>query len=260
MIYLTVQPLWVLGLVVALATLLAVIGLVVVRRYVGFERLSANNEVAGVKFHTLGVLYAVLLAFVVVVVWERFNEAEHAVAQEAGAAATLYRLADGIGNGPGAVLRDRLSDYLDAAIAKDWPAMEQGRLSPAGTRAFSALYAALLTLHPGDARQASILTEMLRQLGILTQARRDRLVMAAGTVPGVIWFVLFGGAMLTICFTYFFGSENLLAQAAMTGALAAMIFSTLFVVVAIDHPFAGSVKVMPDPLATVLADFAKAPP
>ena len=84
--------------------------------------------------------------------------------------------------------------------------------------------------------------------------------MASGTVPGVIWFVLFGGAVLTVCFTFFFGTENLLAQAVMTGALSVLIFSAPFVVVAIDRPFAGSVKVTPDPLAVVLADFTKAPP
>jgi hypothetical protein len=260
MIFLTSQPLWVLGILVVLATLLAMAGPVVVRRHVGLARLSTNNEVAGFKFATLGVLYAVLLAFVVIVVWEKFNDAENAIAQEAGAAAAIYRLAEGIGDGPGAALRHRLSDYVAVTIADDWPAMEQGRLSPAGTRALDNLYTALLAVHPGDLREAGIMTEILHQLSVMTQARRDRLVMASGTVPDVIWFVLFGGAVLTVCFTFFFGAKNLRAQVAMTGVLSVLIFSTLFVVIAIDRPFAGSVKVTPDPLATVLADFTKAPP
>ncbi|MGO9786410.1 MAG: DUF4239 domain-containing protein [Stellaceae bacterium] len=260
MIFLTSQPLWFLGILVALATLLAMAGPAVVRRYVGLNRLATNNEVAGFKFATLGVLYAVLLAFVVIVVWEKFNDAENAVAQEAGAAATIYRLADGIGGAPGAALHGRLSDYAAIAIAQDWPAMEQGRLSPAGNRALDNLYAAVLAVQPGDRREAGLQTEILHQLGVLTQARRDRLVMASGAVPDVIWFVLFGGALLTVGFTFFFGARNLRAQVAMTGMLAAMIFSTLFVVVAIDRPFAGSVKVTPDALAYVLADFGKAKP
>ena len=59
-------------------------------------RLRINNEVAGFKFATVGVLYAVLLAFAVIVVWEKFSDAENNVAQEAGAAATIYRLSWGI--------------------------------------------------------------------------------------------------------------------------------------------------------------------
>ncbi len=37
-----------------------------------------------------------LLAFAVVIVWQKFNDAEDNAAREAGAAATVYRLADGI--------------------------------------------------------------------------------------------------------------------------------------------------------------------
>jgi hypothetical protein len=101
-----------------------------------------------------------------------------------------------------------------------------------------------------------VLNEMLRQLDHVTQARRVRLILAAGLVPGVIWLVLFGGAVITIGFTFFFGAENLRAQMVMTGALAALIFAELLIVVAIDHPFAGTVKVGPEALDAVKAEFA----
>ena len=42
-----------------------------VRERVALHKLRANNEVAGFKFATVGVLYAVLLAFAVLVVWEK---------------------------------------------------------------------------------------------------------------------------------------------------------------------------------------------
>jgi len=73
-------------------------GPVIVRRYVEVSQLRTNNEVAGFKFGTVGVLYAVLLAFAVVVVWEKFNQAESEVAKEAGAAATVFRLTQGVDN------------------------------------------------------------------------------------------------------------------------------------------------------------------
>jgi hypothetical protein len=100
MYYLTTRPIWLLCLMALLLTALAMCGPFLVRRHVSLERLATNSEVAGFKFATLGVLYAVLLAFAVIVVWERFHDAEHAVAAEAGAAATLYRLCLGMG-GPG---------------------------------------------------------------------------------------------------------------------------------------------------------------
>jgi hypothetical protein len=84
--------------------------------------------------------------------------------------------------------------------------------------------------------------------------------MANGIVPAIIWVVLFGGAFLTVGFTFFFGAENLRAQSLMTGALSVLIFAGLLTVVEIDHPFAGTVKVGPEALAAVVKDFVGTPP
>ncbi|MGA9848682.1 MAG: hypothetical protein WBQ45_13705, partial [Roseiarcus sp.] len=78
--------------------------------WVGVEKLVQNNEIAGFKFATVGVIYAVLLAFAVIVVWEKFSTAENAVDQEAAAVAALLRYAEG--KEPAAVaLRDSVTAY-----------------------------------------------------------------------------------------------------------------------------------------------------
>ncbi len=151
MYFLTTRPIWMLCLFALLLTALAMCGPFVVRRYVTLERLTTNNEVAGFKFATLGVLYAVLLAFAVIVVWERFHDAEHAVAAEAGAAATLYRLSLGMG-AQGPPLRAQMGDYLQVEALRDWPEMERGRSSQAGTEALTRLYETVLTYQPADLR------------------------------------------------------------------------------------------------------------
>ncbi len=256
MIYLTLQPLWLGALILIVpTTLIAVAGPFVVRRFVKLDRLRTNNEVAGFKFATVGVLYAVLLAFAVVVVWEKFNQADSEVAKEAGAAATVYLLAGGIDDGHGAAIRKATTDYLTAAITKDWPAMERESDSPAVTDALSGIYWATLKYHTFDASEGIVLAEILRQIDAISDARRERLVMADGIVPDIIWMVLFGGAALTIGFTFFFGAENLRAQALMTGVLSILIFAGLLTIIAIDHPFAGTVKVGPDALSEVLVDY-----
>jgi hypothetical protein len=64
--FLTRQPLWLSGmLIVGVPTVLAMIGPILVRRYVTLDKLRTNNEVAGFKFAAVGVLYAVLLAFAI---------------------------------------------------------------------------------------------------------------------------------------------------------------------------------------------------
>jgi hypothetical protein len=259
--FLTSHSLWLSGaLLIGLGTALSMLGPIIVRRYVTLERLTGNNEVAGFKYAVLGVLYAVLLAFAIIVVWQKFSEAEASVVQEAGAATTIYRLSQGMPDKPAADLRAAVTTYLEAAIDNDWPAMNRGITvidSPA-RKALDAIYTTLL--HAGGPQNVDnpVMSEILYQLDQMTQARRARLIAAEGAVPGVIWFVLFGGALVTIAFTFFFGTINLRVQVLMTGLLAAVIFSELLTIIAIDWPFTGPVKVEPAALKYVLTDFRAA--
>jgi hypothetical protein len=257
----TAMPLWLAAfLLVAVPAALAMAGPIVVRRYIKLDRLRTNNEVAGFKFATVGVIYAVLLAFAVLVVWEKFNEAEVDVAREASAAATIFRLSVALPAEYQEPLRAALTAYLETAIRKDWPAMEEGRASPETTRALSALYPALLKPVSGERVDPVLLGELLRQLDEISAARRSRLVASSGTVPPILWHVLFGGAIITIGFTFFFGTENLRAQTLMTGALSLLVFAGLLTIVVIDRPFAGSIKVDPTALEYVLRDVAGVTP
>lgn len=252
-VYLTSMPLWASGLfLVGLTTLVAMGGPPLVRRYVTLEKLTPNNEVAGFKFATVGVLYAVFLAFVIILVWQKYSDADSTVTKEAGAAATIYHLSYGIPGPGGAALRTSLSNYLKLAISDEWPAMERGHASKP---ALESLYTALLADATGQQRDSALTSELFYQLDLLTQMRRARLLAAEGFVPGIVWIVLFGGAALTIAFALFFGTQNLRAQSIMMGLLSALIFAELLIVVATDHPFTGTVKVGPEALTEVLADF-----
>ncbi len=255
--FVTASPLWLQTLlVVVLPTLVAMLGPLLIRRFVALENLATNNEVAGFKFATVGVLYAVLLAFSIVVVWEKFNDAEATVEREAGAAATIYHLTSGLGAPQGKAVHDALTVYLKSVVREEWPAMGAARANRPTWQALSAIYAALLLPDSAAQSDSALKAEIFHQLDSLTQARRSRLLAAEGDVPGPVWFILFGGAMLTIVFTFFFGTRNLRAQTLMTALLTILIFSELLVAVALDRPFTGGIKETPDAIEHVLADFA----
>jgi len=236
-------------------TIVAMLGPLVVRRLVPLKNLRANNEVAGFKFATVGVTFAVLLAFVTIIAWERFNQAENDVANEASAAGTVYRLTKILEPGHAAEVRNAVTDYLREAVAKDWPAMSQGTSSTDVTDALSKIYNAVLKDHQFTVYEAVVVADLLRNVDRISEMRRQRLVAAKAAVPAVIWLVLFTGAFLTVAFTFFFGTDNLRAQIAMSGALSILIFLGMLTICAIDRPFAGGVTVTPDALIGVLNDF-----
>lgn len=257
MLFLAGLPLWqAMLLVVVLPTIAAICGQLIVRKSVELEQLTTNNEIAGFKFATVGVIFAVIVAFAVIVVWEKFADAESAVAQEAGASATLYRLAAG----PDPKMketREALSTYLKLAIEKDWPAMAAGKKSPDVTEALSSLYGTVTRLTEGDTKPTALMIEMFKQLDEITHARRTRLHLADGAVPAVVWIVVFGAAILTVAFAFFFGTRNLRAQILMTGFLSLLTFTSVFAIVEINYPFTGPSYVGSEALSEVLEDFSR---
>ncbi len=256
MLYLAGLPLWeAILLVVILPTAAAVLGQILVRKSFALEQLTKNNEIAGFKFATVGVIFAVLVAFAVIVVWEKFAEAQSSVAQEAGAAETLYRLA----GGPDPKLkatREALTNYLTLAIEKDWPAMAAGHESRAVTDALGGLYASVRDLVERDTKLTAFEIEMFKQLDEITHARRTRVHLASGVVPPVIWIVVWAAAVLTVVFAFFFGTKNFGAQILMTAFLSLLTFTSVFAIVEVNYPFTGPSYVSGHALSEVLESFS----
>src|SRR5271166_4622699 len=184
--FLSSLPLWIaILLLVVIPTAIAMLLQALIHRWVGVERLVQNNEIAGFKFATVGVIYAVLLAFTVIVVWEKFSEAETAVAQEAGATAALFRYA--IGGEPEAqAVRRSLKVYLATVVEKEWPAMAAEGESAETTRALDEVYRTVIAIDKTGTRNTADMSEVFRQLDNVTAARRLRLHLATGLVPNII--------------------------------------------------------------------------
>jgi hypothetical protein len=103
---------------------------------------------------------------------------------------------------------------------------------------------------------------MLVRLEEIHDARRRRLLANDIGVPPVLWSVLVAGGVITVGFTYFFGIKNFRAQALMVTALTTMIGLIMFLILAIDYPFSGTVTIAPEAFEQVkelLADMARHP-
>src|SRR5262245_26752391 len=95
------MPLWLrttlrLGFVIAIVSVVSVAGLLVARQLIDYESLRASSDSLGTFVQTLGGIYAVLLGFIVIVVWGQFNDARSYVDREATALVELHRTASGL--------------------------------------------------------------------------------------------------------------------------------------------------------------------
>src|SRR5579872_2619180 len=73
---------------------IAVLAGLLAHRYLPQSVLDQHNEIAGFVFAVVGVVYAVLLAFLAIGVWEHFQSSEESTYQEASSLTVVYRKSD----------------------------------------------------------------------------------------------------------------------------------------------------------------------
>jgi hypothetical protein len=238
-------------LVVGGACLAAVVGLMLVQRLVPATIRKEHNDVAGFIYAVLGVIYAVLLALVVIAVWEEFGRARVTVEAEANALAEIFWLANRLPEPEGHQLQELARSYAEQVVDEEWPLMEQGRTplmentrtTPHGWVLIDDIRATLQGYEPRTGAGQELYAEGLDQVQRLADARRTRLVQAEESIPAVLWVVLVVGGMVAVGFAYLFGLENRWAHTLMVAALAGVIALVLFTIGILDHPFSGGARI-----------------
>ncbi len=208
--------------------------------------LRRQNEVAGYIFSAVGVIYAVVLGFVVVVVWQKYDATVSNVDEEIAAVSDLYRVSAGLPEPAQSRVRADLRGYSQAMIDVEWTRMAQRVIIPADLTEIENMAFTVNTVKPANAGQSNAQQASIEQVNRLFDARRQRIIETAPSVPQVLWVTLYMGALAMLFFCYLFGVENRPTQLIMTAVLAGIIAMLFTVIDEFDAPFSGSVSISDD--------------
>lgn len=231
--------------VVVGATALSILGLFAVRASVSPTAFVESNDVVGNYLQTLGGIYAVLLAFVVIVVWQQFNDVRTQVEREANEIADLFRTTQGLPEPQRSGLKTCLLGYVEAVLAQEWTAMAKGD-EIVFERVGGTLDDAARILHAYEAGsncQQALHTEALSRLNDLSDARSMRLTASRLHIPRALRWILYGGAFLLVGSTWIFEVESVVVHAIVTGALAGAVSHVIYVIEDLDNCFKGDWRV-----------------
>jgi hypothetical protein len=242
-------------LTVFVPVLVAVAGLVLVQRLVPPERRKEQNDVAGFIFAVLGVAYAVLLAFVVIAVWQDYETAQTDVESEAHELAGIYFLASRLPEPDQTRIRDLIRTYVRVVVEEEWPMMERGQTSPRADSLVRQLRSEIQEFDPHTKGEQVLYESELTQSHDADAARRSRLLAVREGIPDLLWVVLVLGGVITVSFTYLFGLRSNLAHALMVAALTLVICGILFTIGDFNNPFSGLVEIQPEAFKEVLSSF-----
>jgi ABC-type multidrug transport system fused ATPase/permease subunit len=248
-------PFFILGMIVVGGfAAFAVAGVLIVRRFIDHSRLRTHHDVADPILGALATVCAVLLAFVVVTVWQGFDKTNASVQLEANYLADIYRDSEALPADFHQKAGELLREYRQAVVEHEWKTMAEGEMSPEVERLMRRIWSLYTNYQPKTPTEQSFFDESVRKLNSFRELRRQRLMDSRTGLSPLLWFVLIVGCLSTISFTFLFGAENLQAQIIMVVLLAVTIALILFTIMEMDFPFTGGVSISPEPFKMILLD------
>ena len=235
-------------IVSVITTAAALVGLRFVQKKYPAEVLKENHEVAAIIFNAFGLLYGVVVAFVVFVTWSGYDEATKNLQMEANETIDIFHSAKAFPEPVRTTIRQGLMDYAASVYNDELKRMSAGEISLHSRSKLRNLINLFNNMDQASAPNRELYAETLRCLNSLAEYRRLRVFAGNNTIPVAIWLVLLTGGLITVCYTYFLGVKNIRAQYLMTAALTVTITLILVLIYILDHPFTGASSVSVEPL------------
>jgi hypothetical protein len=237
-------PIWLLLLLVVGAIVGLVLALVwLVRRLVPGVREGFDAEVSSQMLGVVAALFGLLFAFVIVIAYQNYTDAQGNVSDEADALAAIVRGSAAFPQPEQERLRAAVGTYVRVVVDEEWPRMRQGKDSAAAWSAVDGMFAALQGFDPGSPRETAFYDDSVRQLNSALDARRNRLDDAGGGLPWVVGALIVVGSLVIIGYAVLVGSRSYWFHAVGAGSIALVVGLSLVVLVDLIYPFSGDLSV-----------------
>ncbi|HEX4226208.1 MAG TPA: hypothetical protein VHZ97_27855 [Pseudonocardiaceae bacterium] len=249
---------YVTGLISVLGSALiaVLIAFVIHRKYPAANR-SGNNDSASNVFTIVGGLQAVLIAFVLISLFDNVSTVSTESYTEANAVVAIYWDADSLPTPTQDKIHQLCLDYTNTVVNTEWSQLENGATTVTGPgwQQLQDLHSAITdaAVDNSDNWRLNEKTDAANQVWQIFQARQSRLSAASGGgVSLVVWLAMIVGSLLTLALAYLFGGAKLVPHMVMVGVLAGTIALLLFAVYQMQDPFTGGAAVGPDAFTSAL--------
>lgn len=241
--------LWVAG-----AALVTAAGAFLVRRRGSREGEVENNDAAGQVFTLVGGLQAVLVAFVLISLFDGASAAEDGSYTEADSVVAAVWASEAFPEPTRDEISEQAQAYAATVIDEEWPRMREGEdVSDRGWQELSTLRTLVSSVPATEAWAINQKTEASDQLWEAYKARQDRLSTAGGGgVNTVVWFALLAGAVMSLALPLLFGGPRPGTHIVIVSILAATMTLLLFATYQLQNPYGGTADVGPTAFVAAL--------
>ena len=233
-------------LIISFGAILGGLGTYLFRKFVKLQILRSHNEVTGFLFLAIASFYSLLLSFVIFLVWGQLNQTRDNASKEGSSALGLYR---DIKYYPDSVESKQLMivylDFVYNVIDEEFPNMETMAPCRKTLESFNLVFYKMEHLNPKNQFQIQLVAEMFNHLNGLATYRELRASSMETEIPTPLWLPIILGALITIICAIFLDIEHKRMHVVLNTLLGTFIGMFFFIIILLDHPFSGSIKIKP---------------
>ncbi|WP_405740735.1 DUF4239 domain-containing protein [Streptomyces sp. NBC_00028] len=244
------MPEWLVLTLAMLAACAVVVVIVVVRHGAASEDEDPDETPDVIEYMTMwiGVVYAIVLGLAIAGVWEGRSAAQDHVQAEAVA---LHEVSERVRVYP-ADARDRIRQdvnaYVGHVVNTEWQTMaDTGEVTERGTQLMEKLRQDVTDYEPANDFEAQAYQPLVDQVAAADAARTSRTNAMGATMPGVVWFGLIAGAVITIGMVLALQIRRTPRELILAGLFSALIAFLLFLIWDFDAPYSRGITASAEP-------------
>ena len=213
------------------------------------KKMEQGNEVAGIIFSVLSLIYSLLVAFVIIAVWENYEDLNRTIEEEADHLNSVLVHSNMLPDSLKSPVAAAIKNYCNAVINEEWDMTEKQAYRQS---AIPSLRFLLFQAHSNSRIQENLLSVLDENLSSITRLRRERLSHTHSYVPDLVWTILIISSSMIVLFSYFLSVESEQLKRIYLSFLWVIIGMSMFLIYMLDHPFVGSTQVSREPYAAII--------
>jgi len=217
-----------------------------------YEKIVNSSDGISSFSSIIGILYAIILGYVLVTVYGNFCDTEAVVEKEVTILIELLREAEGLPKEEAKKIHQATMEYISSVIDEEWNHMiDTGKYHPNTLEKFSIVYKIATNIKCQSSEQLVFLKEVADALSSLSTARFERVSFASSRVPDILWELLLGVGLVSFGMAFFFPVESTRLRLALLCSTAGVMTFTTLLIYMLDRPYNGSLNVKPESLIRV---------
>jgi len=226
--------------------------LFLVRRFAKPLRFGEMVDYGNIFANAIGVVFALILAFVAVSVWQNYDKVDDGVEKEANALHSIYSNLGAYPEPYSTVTRDKIRQYITQVTGVEWPKLSDAKEDETARRMITEISTEIYSFNPQNSKHLVLHAETTRRMSEYMGLRHDRLLGAKPNLTSPMWITLIGGTLLFLIYLCFFSVPSYLHHAFMISFLAAFIGLVFCLLILYNYPFTEPAAVGHEPLDNLL--------